>query len=124
MPGTFTVEHSSVPSGEKKVGVLRLSGNVDASAVKDFEAAFDASLAEGNRNFVLDFTKVEYISSAGLRLLLKIRKAALDGGGRVKIAGLHREIRENVFDALGFSRLIELYSTADEATAAFSHEKS
>lgn len=118
MPGTVQVDASWQQVGGENVCVLRVSGTVDASGVVELEKGFSGAQEAGARCFVLDFSKMEYISSAGLRVLLKLRKAALGAGGRVLVAALRREIRENVFSALGFSHLFDVYATADEAIEA------
>jgi len=119
MSGNFKVDPELKQVEQREVCVLHLAGSVDASAVAEFEAAFGAAFTAGQRHIVLDFERVEYLSSAGLRLLLKFRKTVLDGSGAIKIAALHREIRENVFDALGFSRLLEVHGTVQEAIESF-----
>jgi len=115
MPGTFEVSSRSTDVAGFKVYVLSLTGSVDASAAGRLDRVFTGAIEDGGQHFVLDCAGMEYISSAGLRLLLKLRKAALDAGGRVKVAALPREIRETVFDSLGFSRLMDLYVGVDEA---------
>jgi len=118
MPDAFTVDVSPLDLENHKACVFRLGGSVDASSTQQLEEAVRGELDAGTRLCVLDFSGVDYVSSAGLRLLLKLRRSAADLGGGVKIAGLHRETRENVFDALGFSKLFELYADTDEAVAS------
>lgn len=115
MSCAFAVRTEQVEHGHAGVCVLRAAGSIDASTVGELEAAFSESYGRGSRCFVLDVAGVEYISSAGLRLLLMFRRAAMDGGGCFAVAGLRRDIRENVFDGLGFSRLIRLCANVDEA---------
>lgn len=99
----------------KKIQVLDIIGSIDSSSITAIDQAFNAALQTGAKHFILNMAQMDYISSAGLRALLKYRKLAFDAGGIMKIAAVHREIRENVFDALGFSRLIEVYGTTQEA---------
>jgi len=115
MTGTFDVSSEARECGGQKVYILRLAGTIDASATEGLDAEFTAAIDGGGQHFILDFSRVEYISSAGLRLMLKLRRAALEGGGRVKVAAARRAIRENVLDALGFSRLVDLCVDVDEA---------
>ena len=103
--------------------MVEIAGTIDAAATKDIEKVFADAANDGGQYFIVDFSNMEYISSAGLRLLLKFRKAALDAGGALKIAALHRDIRENVFDALGFSKLIDVYPSVDDALASIGQEK-
>ena len=57
---------------------------------------------DGVKDLVFDFTGVEYISSAGLRVLVKACKALKANGGEMKIAGV-RPIVKEVFDITGFT---------------------
>ncbi len=103
-----------------QVAVLSLEGSVDSQAIDDLQQVFGVAADDGARHFVLDFGGVTYISSVGLRQLLEFRKAALDAGGRMCVCGLRQDIRENVFEALGFARIIQVYSDVEEALASFS----
>ncbi|MFW6158286.1 MAG: STAS domain-containing protein [Planctomycetota bacterium] len=119
MPEKFSVRSETQSVDDQPVGVFRLQGTVDASATSDLDEQFSAVADNGARHFVFDFAGVQYISSAGLRLLLRFRKTALDAGGDIRVCGLRRDIRENVFEALGFARLIRLCVDVDEALASF-----
>ena len=124
MTRMFKVDSEPIEPEDRKGSVLHLSGTIDAASVAQLEQAFTSALDGGCRYFVLDFSGIEYISSAGLRLLLKLRKAALSVGGSIKVAALRRDIRENVFDDLGFSQLIEVHGTVEEAVTSISPERS
>ena len=123
MQESLSVSVRQVDAAIGQADVVELAGSLNASSTIKLEEAVVNEMGEGARCFVLDFAQVDYISSAGLRLLLKLRKAALDAGGRVVIASLHRDIRENVFDALGFSRLLDVYPTVNEAIASLGQEE-
>jgi len=98
--------------------IVSLSGRMDASSSPAAEAVLSRLIGSGERRIVVDMSDLDHISSAGLRLLLKFRRAGLAAGGSVRIASLHREIRENVFEALGFARLFDVYGDIEEAVAA------
>jgi anti-anti-sigma factor len=99
----------------QSVTVIHLTGSLDAQSMADCDQLLADPAVSGARYFILDMANVEYVSSAGLRSLLKFRKAAAHAGGRLKLAGVHREIRENVLDALGFSRLMDICGDVAEA---------
>jgi anti-sigma B factor antagonist len=122
MPRTFRVNREAVESAGCKMLMFHITGVIDAPASEELDKAFAAALSDGGHAFVLDFSNVEYISSSALRMLLKLRRAALDAGGCIAVAGLRREIRENVFDSLGFSRLIDVYGSVKEAVAAIAEK--
>ena len=123
MQEPFSVDVQPVETGEHTVFVMRIAGTISTLTTNAVESAFDNAVAQDGRWFVLDFSHVQHITSGGLRMLLKTRRTALDAGGNVNIFGVRREIRENVFDALGFSNLFEICADQDEALAAISGQK-
>ena len=84
---------------------LALEGRLDTTTSPDLEKELKASM-DGADSLVLDFSKLEYISSAGLRVLLSAHKAmAVKGGMTVANAN---EIVQEVFDVTGFSDILTL----------------
>jgi anti-anti-sigma factor len=67
---------------------------------------------------VLDMAAVRFVSSAGLRVLLKAAKAAKAAGTGFAVCALQPSVRE-VYDISGFERIITAHPTRDEAVAAF-----
>ncbi len=91
-------------------------GRLDAVTVPALEAAFDEQLQAGHVQIVLDLTDVTYLSSSGLRALLRARKAAQAGGGDVVLCGMTPRVRE-VFEMIGFTSLFQVYGAAADAAA-------
>ncbi|MBK1661612.1 STAS domain-containing protein [Paracraurococcus ruber] len=96
-------------------GIARLEGRLDATTAPDVEAALQAMVAEGA--LLVDFEQVRYVSSAGLRVLLKAAKQAQAAGRRFGVFGLQPAVRE-VFEISGFDTVIATYATLAEASAA------
>lgn len=115
----FIIRPSAGEIAGKKIHVLDIVGSVDAASMRTLEDTFTGILEDGGKYVVLNMGQMDYISSAGLRSLLKMRKLAIEAGGSIKVCGLRRDVRENVFDALGFSRLIDVFGTVDEAKQSF-----
>ncbi len=84
---------------------LALSGRLDTVTAPDLEAALDASLS-GATELCFDFTDLEYISSAGLRVLLKAQKI-MNTKGKMTITGVNETIME-VFDITGFADILTI----------------
>jgi anti-anti-sigma factor len=101
----------------RRVAVVRLAGSLSAGTIDEFQRVVDAAEAAGAQGFILDFERVDYVSSSGVRALLKLRSAAERDGSWVRLAAVRRAIREQVFDALGISRLFDLFVTVAEALA-------
>ena len=84
---------------------LALTGRLDTMTSPELEAELNRSL-EDAQSLVLDFTGLEYISSAGLRVLLSAHKA-MSGKGGMKVTHINEVVRE-VFDVTGFSDILNL----------------
>ena len=102
----------------KKNGVVVLSveGRVDASNAATLEQKILAVIGAGESRLVIDCARLEYMSSAGLRVLLVAAKR-LRNTGKLGVASLNNQIRD-VFDIAGFSSIFQIYRTQDEAVAA------
>lgn len=84
---------------------LALSGRLDTVTAPELEAALDTALG-GATELCFDFTDLEYISSAGLRVLLKAQKI-MNTKGTMKITGVNETIME-VFDITGFVDILTI----------------
>jgi len=86
---------------------------VDSATAKAFEARVIAAVGAGAARIVIDFSRLDYISSAGLRVVLvgaKMTKAPR----KFALCGMKPQIRE-VFDVSGFSKILSIHP--DRATA-------
>jgi anti-sigma B factor antagonist len=102
----------------KKVDVIALAGRIDSSNATDFDNAMKDLLSKGRRNIVLDMSKLDYMSSAGLRAMVAALKSARNGGGNVVIA----EPNERMVDTLklvGFQSLFTQYPHVLDAVDSF-----
>lgn len=94
--------------------VLTLGGQIDSTAATAFEEMMVELIASGTNNMIIDFSKVQFISSAGLRVLLVAAKKVKPYGGKVILCNLSTDVRE-VFNISGFSALFSIYDNIDEA---------
>ena len=85
--------------------VLALVGRLDTTTAPEFEKALDENI-DGVTGLTIDLAGTEYISSAGLRVLLKAQKAMNAQGGMV-VSNVCPEIKE-VFDITGFSEILTI----------------
>ena len=100
---------------DKGYTVARFEGRLDASTAAGAETALAGMVTSGP--VVADLEQVCYISSIGLRVLLKAAKLARQKGVRFTVSGLQPAVRE-VFETAGFDQVIPAFATAAEATAA------
>lgn len=90
--------------GKETVAALR--GRLDTLAAQELAAQFEILQEKANGTIILDCSKLEYISSSGLRLFLTLRKAAATKGGKVIVKDLSADVRK-VFMITGFMNLFE-----------------
>ena len=94
---------------EKKINgesvTLIVSGRLDTQTAPELEAELDSILA-GLKELTFDMTNLEYVSSAGLRVILKAQKA-MNAQGSMKLTGVNDSIME-VFDITGFLDILTI----------------
>jgi anti-sigma B factor antagonist len=116
----FSVSETSVPGSS--VTVIELSGQLDAHTASEFERFLERIVRdERKRQLVLDFHGLEYISSAGLGVLMGLIEEVRAIGGDMKLAALPEKIF-HVLDLLGFPIVFQIFPTVKEAEAAFEPE--
>ena len=93
---------------------IYLNGRLDAVTALQFDKDLNTSL-DGIDDLTLDLSYLEYISSAGLRMLLKTQKR-MDKQGAMRIRNIRENVRE-VLDMTGFSQFLTI---ADDKKAKFS----
>jgi anti-sigma B factor antagonist len=86
--------------------VLKLEGRLDATTAPQLEELAKAEL-DGVASVALDFADLEYISSAGLRVLLTMQKKMSGKNGKMTIKNVCDNIQE-VFEMTGFSTILNI----------------
>lgn len=97
--------------------ILRPAKRIDSSTAKSFEEQANALVDAGPKNVVIDFSAVDYISSAGLRVVLTTAKRAKSAGGALTLSGVSSNVKE-VFDVSGFATIFGMHDTDEQAIAA------
>ena len=112
------IEHANAGVEGRDVHILRLEGYVDAHTFTDFEEELTRLVEGGNYNLLLDLEKLTYINSTGLGLLMATFRQVRQHGGDLVIAKMSDKIT-NIFNLLGFSRLIHTYPTEEDGLQKF-----
>ncbi|MBW1942100.1 MAG: STAS domain-containing protein [Deltaproteobacteria bacterium] len=102
---------------EDKALIISVSGRMDAVTASDFENALTEFLDQGNSALIIDFSDLDYISSAGLRSILASAKKMKGMNGTLSLACL-KEVVKEVFDISGFSAIIPIYDSVETALEA------
>ena len=84
-----------------------LSGYIDTATSEQVGQEMEPLLKQANCAIEIDCSKLEYISSSGLRLLLSLRKQVAADGGSLVIRNINDEIRK-VFTLTGFFKLFDI----------------
>ena len=100
------------------ITIAEFEGNLDTNTAPDAEERLGELLEKGVTKILVDFTTLDYISSAGLRVLLVTTKRLGGTGGSMRICGLNETVDE-VFEISGFSTIFSVFGTRDEALDGF-----
>ena len=98
------------------VSILVPRGRVDSVSSSQLESALLGSLEAGGTRLAVDFAEVEYISSAGLRVLLMLVKKLQGTGGRLVLCAMPESVRL-VFELAGFLPLFEIEDSREAAVS-------
>lgn len=99
---------------ENKAVVMSVKGRIDAVTAPAFEKELAAFLGEEGMTLVLNFSGLEYISSAGLRTILATAKQLKAKNGRMLFAALQGPVKD-VFKISGFGSIFKICDTEEEA---------
>jgi len=99
------------------VSVIALKGRLDSANAGELEKGLGDLFTQPGQKAVVDMEKLDYISSAGLRVVLMLAKRARQTGGRLLLSCLAPSVRE-VFEISGFLKIIEVASTTEAAVTA------
>lgn len=85
--------------------VFSLEGRLDTITAPELEKALQESI-DGIKSLAFDFGKLDYISSAGLRVILAAQKL-MAGKGEMKVCNLNETVKE-IFEVTGFSDILTI----------------
>jgi anti-anti-sigma factor len=107
-----TIEH--IKSGT--VTIVTIAGRLDGVTAPQLDDGLAALIAPGVR-MVLDMSALDYVSSAGLRVLLKVAKQVKAAKGRLALAGITPTVTK-VFEISGFTTIFDIHADSISAAAA------
>ena len=93
-----------------QVAVLNLSGSLTALTAPLLREKLNELLAENQTQIILDFTKVSFLDSSGLAVIVAGLKGAREQGGWLKLAGLSPQVR-SIFEVTRLDRVFEIYQS-------------
>ncbi|WP_313053678.1 STAS domain-containing protein [Pseudomonas lopnurensis] len=96
--------------------ILALHGRLDSTTAKSLEDVLPERM-QVSPALIVDLAEIQYVSSAGLRVILKAAKVAKSSGNRLVLAGLAPQVHE-VFQVSGFTALFNIQEDRSQALAA------
>ncbi len=99
-----------------EVLIVRPEGRIDTSTSDELERSLMGRLDAGLERLVVDMGGTDYISSAGLRVLLLAAKKLRAAGGHLALAGLNPSVRQ-IFELAGFFSILAVEADTDRAVA-------
>ena len=102
---------------EAGYAVLSVAGNVDAGTEQRFRDALTSVLAHGVPRIVVDLSRVAFMSSAGIGVLMGVRRVLADAGGSLVLASPHGEVAQ-VLSITGVAGVIPVAASLADAVAA------
>ena len=97
---------------------FKLSGSLDASSCDYLYSVLEERVDGGCKRLILDCQSLEFISSMGLGMLLRIHARLSKRGGDVKLARVHGPVAD-VFKIVRLDKLFHLYPTVQEAADSY-----
>jgi len=110
------VDQLTSPAGHP-VTVLRFEGDIASTSKEAVLGAYQALPKATTKTVALDFTKVDYINSSGIALVIQLLIEAANSGQKVVAFGLSAHFTK-VFTMVGITKYARLYTTQAEALAA------
>jgi anti-anti-sigma factor len=103
-------------SSDGAVTVIAVKGRLDSAAAPTLDERLSRTLAAPSRRLLIELSQLEYISSAGFRILLLATKRASANEGQIVLTGVSGKVRE-LFDLGGFLDIFPICSSRDEGLA-------
>ncbi len=96
--------------------VLKVSGSLDSNTAPEMIQSIGIYLKDRPNNLVIDFSGVDYVSSAGLRVVIKTNHTQTAAGDKMILCGLKDYVLE-VFEMSGLSKILDIRDDIDSSTS-------
>ena len=103
---------------EKGVVVFSLNGRIDNDGATKMEQTLQSASEAGKSKMVLDLSTVQYINSAGLRVLAEFLTINREKGGELYLSAVNSRVKR-VFQIVGFDNFFKMFDSTVDAANAF-----
>lgn len=108
------LQYSELDGG---IRLIKLSGALDMNGTYSVEIEFVRQCAGDNVRVIVDLSRVNYISSIGIPMLINTAKSVSGRGGKMVLLNPQRNVAE-VLEITGIPQIIPIYTDLESATAA------
>jgi len=106
---------------EKKqddIQIFKINGRLDSNTSPELEDKIFGAIKNESLNMIIDFEDLDYISSAGLRIILKASKTLKRSEGSIVLCSMQDYVKE-VFEIAGFDAFLPIATQMDDALKMF-----
>ena len=103
---------------ENDITIFEPVGRLDSNTSPELEKKIINAIEKGATKMIIDFKSLDYISSAGLRVINKTTKQLKNNSGNLILCAMQDYIKE-VFEITGFDSFLPIVSSCDEAVTKF-----
>jgi len=96
--------------------VVSVSGRLDAVTAAEYESTVRELIESGTTRIVVDFDRLNYISSAGLREIIGTAKSLTEKNGQFSVANVHGNVL-SVFEMCGMESMLKIHHSVADALA-------
>jgi anti-sigma B factor antagonist len=100
------------------INIYRLKGRLDSNTFQRLEEKLFQAISDGSKRIIVDFKNLNYISSAGLRVIIKANKALIREDGRMILCSMQKYVRE-IFNMTGIDSFVPTLDTMDDSLKDF-----
>ena len=101
---------------DSEVLILMPVGRLDSANANSFESVVMDHIGKGARRMIVDFSRLDFVSSSGSRVLLIVAQALKAEAGALVLCSMKDHIKE-VFEVSGFSQIIPVRDSREAALA-------
>jgi anti-sigma B factor antagonist len=98
---------------DKNISIITVTGSIDSKSAGGLQAEILNNISEAG-NVLMDLSNVDFVSSAGLRVLLMLYRQIRSKDGKIILAGVNEEIKD-VMSMTGFIKFFEFSDEIDDA---------
>jgi anti-sigma B factor antagonist len=103
---------------QNEIHIFKVKGRLDSNTSPELEKKIFGAIESKSLNMIVDFEDLDYISSAGLRVILKTSKTLKRSGGSIVLCSMQDYVKE-VFEIAGFDVFLSIATKMNDALEMF-----